>query len=668
MRLLLTSVFLIMANISLSAQTVEHHIVFEFSARAELDTLSKIVSIDKVVGNQAWAYANEEELAQFELIKPKFEFCEPDASKATYAMATTVAQMADWNRYPTYNVYDSMMRQYATKFPGVCQLAEVATLESGRQLLALKISSQVSQTTTSKPEIFCSATIHGNECVCMVTALRLCDYLLNNQPDLLVKRLLDSAEIWILPLVNPDGMYGNNDSTISGATRYNANGYDLNRNFPYISGTSKKVRQPETQAMMDFYAAHHFSLALCIHAGDECFNYPWDTWSRLTADDAWWQMVGGNYRDTAQAYGASGYFDNGCGHSANGLTNGYAWYSVDGGEQDYANYFEHCRTATIELSNTKMPSGENLPNYWNYNKNALLNFFAESLNGVRGKVTDCFGNALLAQITIDEHDTDNSWIGTDARAGDYHRYLKAGTYNLTFSAYGYQSKIIDNVVVADGKPTWLDVVLDTIVPDSLVIEINADTTSTAQVVLQNINDTTTTFTIETDTANWLTIDKTEPEIVVNKTDTITLSINADDLQSGEYLAQYQFKTTNLVIVVIVCVEIKDKTANVDTGIVENSNVGEGENKEQSNENENAENNDNKTFADDERATEAKVYSFGNTIIVENAQSEIAVYDIFGRLVCKNSTLNNYSKLPINNAGIYIVKVGNKAQRIFVSFW
>lgn len=667
MRLFLTSVFLIMTNISLLAQTIEHHIVFEISSRSELDSLSKIISIDKVIDNQVWAYANNEELAQFKLVKPKFEFCEPEASKATYAMATTIAQMADWNRYPTYNVYDSMMRQYATTFPNICQLTELVTLESGRQLLALKISSQVSQTTTNKPEIFCSANIHGNECVCMVTTLRLCDYLLNNQSDLFVKRLLDSTEIWILPLVNPDGMYQNDNSTIDGATRYNANSYDLNRNFPYINGTSKKVRQLETQAMIDFYAAHHFSLALCIHAGDECFNYPWDTWSRLTADDAWWQMVGGNYRDTAQAYGASGYFDNGCGHSANGLTNGYAWYSVDGGEQDYVNYFEHCRMATIELSNTKMPSGDNLPNYWNYNKNALLNFFAESLNGVRGRVTDVNGNPILAQITIDEHDTDNSWIETDARGGDYHRYLKAGTYNLTFSADGFLSKTIDSVLVIDGKPTWLDVVLDTIVPDSLVIEINVDTTATAQVVLQNTNDTTITFTVKTDTANWLTIDKIEPKIVVSKTDTITLSINTDDLQCGEYLAQYQFKTTNLVIVVNVCVVVKDKTANVDTSTVENSNVGESENKEQSSENGNTENNDNKTFVDDEQATEANIYSFGNTIIVENAQSEIAVYDIFGRLVCKNSTLNNYLKLPINNAGLYIVKVGNKTQRIFVNF-
>ena len=49
---------------------------------------------------------------------------------------------------------------------------------------------------------------------------------------------------------------------------------------------------------------------------------------------------------------ASGYFN----YLNNGITNGWDWYEVDGGRQDFMNYFKLCRESTIELSNTKTPN------------------------------------------------------------------------------------------------------------------------------------------------------------------------------------------------------------------------------------------------------------------------------------------------------------------------
>jgi murein tripeptide amidase MpaA len=97
--------------------------------------------------------------------------------------------------------------------------------------------------------------MHGDEVTGYVLMLRLIDYLLSNyQTDARIKKLIDSTEIWINPLANPDGTYAAGNTDISGATRANANGYDLNRNFPdpesgeYPGGT----RQKETQDMMNF--------------------------------------------------------------------------------------------------------------------------------------------------------------------------------------------------------------------------------------------------------------------------------------------------------------------------------------------------------------------------------------------------------------------------------
>lgn len=590
----------------LSAQTTEYYFSFRFDTRSELDSLSRIISIDNVSGDKAWAYANEKEMQLFRQTKHKYKICEPHAAKGT-AMATTVAMMADWDRYPTYSVYDSMMHQFAEIHPDICSLSELSTLESGRRILALKISSQVSSTITDKPEILCSANIHGDESVGMATTLRMCDYLLNNYDNPTVKRLIDSTEMWFIPLVNPDGMYRDDDNTIGNATRSNKKGEDLNRDFPDIrlgTITNNNNRQDETIALMEFYGAHHFSLAACLHAGAECFNYPWDTWSysRSTADDNWWKMVGRAYCDTVHAYSSSGYFTD----CNNGLTYGASWYSMVGGQQDYSNYFMHCREVTLEISDTKTPSSENLYKYWDGNRNALLNYFGESLNGVRGIVTDMGGEPLLAKITIDGHDKDNSWIETDPRAGDYHRYLKAGTYNITFTVEGYPSKTIDNVVVKDGQPTWLDVVFSkfSAETDCLPVEMTSDTTTQIDVVLHNDNSVAILYALQNDTISWLTADKNGGEIAAEQTDTIRLTVNSVGLSVGNYSAQCLFQTNGGTVSVTINVAVTAKNTPDNGGGNENQqgsengnengNNGEGGNTENGNEsgngNENGNNN------------------------------------------------------------------------------
>jgi murein tripeptide amidase MpaA len=69
--------------------------------------------------------------------------------------------------------------------------------------------------------------------------LRLADYLLMNyQSDVRVSEMINNLEIMDQPLANPDGTYGTGD-LISSPIRFNANGYDLNRNF--------RILQPQIQ-------------------------------------------------------------------------------------------------------------------------------------------------------------------------------------------------------------------------------------------------------------------------------------------------------------------------------------------------------------------------------------------------------------------------------------
>ena len=49
-----------------------------------------------------------------------------------------------WDFYPTYDAYVALMDQFETDFPAICETVNFGTLTSGRELLAVKISDNVS--------------------------------------------------------------------------------------------------------------------------------------------------------------------------------------------------------------------------------------------------------------------------------------------------------------------------------------------------------------------------------------------------------------------------------------------------------------------------------------------------------------------------------------------
>jgi hypothetical protein len=147
----------------------------------------------------------------------------------------------------------------------------------------------------------------------------------------------------------------------------------------------------------------------------------------------------------------------------NGVTNGYQWYSISGGRQDYMNYFHHCREVTVEISSTKLPSANQLPDFWEWNYRSLLNYMEQVLYGVRGVVTNASnGNTIKAKVFANNHDIDESFIYSTASNGNYSRLLKNGLYSLTFSALGYYNQTIPMVSSTDYQTTILNVQLDPI--------------------------------------------------------------------------------------------------------------------------------------------------------------------------------------------------------------
>ena len=451
----------------------EYYFRFNYSSHDELNKLTRIISIDNVKGDTVFAYANDDELSKFKMLGYDYQMLQHPGTLYRPRMTDSKDLLLDWNYYPTYTGYLTLMNQFEDDYPDLCQVENIGYSVEGRQLLFAKISANVN-VEESEPEIMYSSTMHGDETTGYILMLHLIDYLLSNYgTDPQVTNLLNTTEIWINPNANPDGTYADGNNSVYGATRTNSNSVDLNRNFPDPDDGQHpdgNAWQSETVAMLDFFAEHNFIISANFHGGAEVVNYPWDTYSRLHADDNWWESISREYADSAQANSPSGYMTD----LNNGITNGYAWYSVEGGRQDCLNYWFGCREATIELSGVKLIPESQLEAHWNYNKMALITYMEHVYYGIRGEITDAqTGMPIRATISVVGHDQDSSEVYSDPDHGDYYRMIEPGTYSLRFTAPGYITQQIDNVTVSSYRSTtFADVAMYPLSTDPLLAYVS----------------------------------------------------------------------------------------------------------------------------------------------------------------------------------------------------
>lgn len=436
--------------------------------------LAPLMSIDEIDGDEVYAYMYEKGFAEFKELDLSFEILQKPGELFVPKMYDGSNKEAyEWDAYPTYEAYVEMMYEFATNYPDICEVFSIGTTTEGREILFAKISDNVS-TDEGEAQFLYTGTMHGDETTGFVLFLRLIDYLTSNYgTDAEVTELVNNLEIWINPAANPDGTYHGGNNSVFGAQRANANYIDLNRNYydpntaygPHPDGNEYQL---ETLAFMAMAEEQNFVMAANTHGGAEVLNYPWDTWNLHTADDAWWVMVCREYADTTHAFAPSNYMT----QYENGITHGYSWYPTHGSRQDYMNYFHHCREVTIELSGVKLIPESQLNAHWTYNKRSMINYMKQLHYGVQGMVTDSLtGEPLVAKVEILDHDELNSFIFSKEGFGNYHRLVKAGSYDFKFSAEGYLPKIFMGVEAEDYEATILDVQL---VSAALTADFSAD--------------------------------------------------------------------------------------------------------------------------------------------------------------------------------------------------
>ena len=491
----------------------EYYFTLSVNDRAEIQTIGNMCSVDGTDGHTVVCYANQQQYDRLlqagyrPVLQTPPSLLEEavmwDGNRATY----------EWDSYPTYSQYQSMMEAYpASAVSGrTCTLLTLGTLSSGRKIMGVRINNGSPE---GKPKFLYSSTIHGDETTGWILLLRLIDELCTSTDSRIVN-LIDNLDIFIFPNTNPDGTYYGGNNTVTGARRANANGIDMNRNYPDPHSSAHpdgNAYQTETQWFMQLAEDYPFVMAANYHGGAEIVNYPWDNTSTRHADDAWWQYVSSEYANLAHAVNSS-YLTtcNYNGDTPSGITNGADWYTIGGGRQDYMNGYRQCREFTVECSNTKNPSASQLPTFWNYNHNSMLAYMEQCLNGVHGVVYDATTDQPLDGVTVTvlNHDDEYSIVSTH-EVGDFHRPIKGGTWTFKFTKEGYCNESV-TVTVADGQREDVNVYLYPSGNCPVVMECYEQVTPTAagSYVMGYLNGSTLVMpTHNNGTANTTSVDVT----------------------------------------------------------------------------------------------------------------------------------------------------------------
>ena len=428
----------------------EYYFTLKVNEPSEIQTINNICSVDGTDGKTVVCYANQQEYDALLQAGYQPSLQTPPSMREEAVMWDGNRTTYEWDSYLTYGQYVSMMEGFPTAALSdrTCTLIDLGELSTSnhRHIYGVRLNNGQPN---GKPKFLYTSTMHGDEVTGMILMLRLIDEFCTST-DTRIVNILNNVDLFIFPNTNPDGTYYGGNNTVYGARRRNGHNIDLNRHFPDFDDgphpDGQSYYQDEAQWMMDLAQQNLFTMGANYHGGAEVVNYPWDTYQPLHPDDAWWQLVSHEYADLAQAVNSS-YMDD----YNDGITNGYAWYTITGSRQDYMNYYAQCREVTIECSTLKTPNASQLPNFWNYNHNSMLTYIEECLNGVHGVVYDAVTNEPLqgVTVTVQNHDAFGSSVSTHA-VGDFHRPIKGGTYTFVFSKEGYISQSVE-VTLADGQ-------------------------------------------------------------------------------------------------------------------------------------------------------------------------------------------------------------------------
>ncbi len=214
--------------------------------------------------------------------------------------------------YHDYYETETGLYELENRFPGKAHVFSIGQSIEGREIFAIKISDNVlvdegTDKGFTEPNVFIIGCHHAREWISVEIPLLFARYVLEQYPmNEEVKRIIEGSQIFIVPILNPDGLEFSINSYRFWRKnrRYNGNlcwGVDLNRNYAFqwayddfgsnsyfYSDTyrgSGPFSEPETAALRDLASAHQPLGSLSFHNFAQTILFPWGYTSEPAPDD-----------------------------------------------------------------------------------------------------------------------------------------------------------------------------------------------------------------------------------------------------------------------------------------------------------------------------------------------------------------------------------------------
>jgi len=421
-------------------------------------------------------------------------------------MKNNLNDPTELNGYRDYEEMLTELQQIEADNPNICKLFDIGeTLgkeysDAGNsiyddyyhEIWALKVSDNV-ETEEDEPCVYYLAEHHAREPISLEVSMAVLNNIIDNYgSDPEITENVNNTQIWFVPLVNPNGhkvvtdeintmwrknIRDNNENGTLNVTGYSPqDGVDPNRNYGWEWGgastnwTSETYQgtsafsEPETQAVKNLIDSHHFVAGISYHSYGELILYPFGYAEEVVApDQVALEELATNIALTIPAQGGGNY------------TPEASWelYPCTGTTDDYSYGTQGIFSYTIELATQFIPPAGEVAGICADNVEAAM-ILLDRVNGstLTGHITDAgTQEPIVAQILVEGIDDSGVYrepYNSDNEFGRYYRLLTNGTYDVTFSAYGYDSQTFEDVII-DDNITSLDVVLS---PSSNTIDLS----------------------------------------------------------------------------------------------------------------------------------------------------------------------------------------------------
>lgn len=206
---------------------------------------------------------------------------------------STFAATEAAEQYHSAASLEEELRQLAEAKPDITQLIEMGRSIEGRPIFALRIGDRRG----GVPKILFMGCHHAREWIAVEVPFLLAKELVERADEAPIAGWLTSGEVWVAPMVNPDGHeYSRAQERLWRKNRRRNDdgsfGVDPNRNYGYMWGildvpTSSQVpsdetyvgprafSEPETQAVRDLVGCERFAGVITYHSYSQLILYPW---------------------------------------------------------------------------------------------------------------------------------------------------------------------------------------------------------------------------------------------------------------------------------------------------------------------------------------------------------------------------------------------------------